>query len=194
MTAMTQPPHGPPPSAWQPPPVPPRRPRPRLVWFVVAGVLIVLAPIVFATALFTVLRPMTQEDAVFRADGAVQVELPPDEERALFTHNSSFADCAVTDDETGEEVPVRPVTGDFTYNEWTAVARFGTGSGRLTFTCTGESPSAEIRIAQLPSTGAFVGGIVVGVVGPILLFLVGVIMLIVVGIRWATGEPRPARS
>ena len=179
---MTQPPYAAPP--------PPRRPRPRIVWFFVGGALIVLAPLVFAGALFTVLRPLTQEDAVFRADGVTQVDLPAGEERALFNNGFSPADCAATDDETGAPIDLRPVTGEFTYNQWTAIARFDTGSGRLSFDCGGESTTSELRIAQLPSTGGFIAGIAVGVVVPILLFLAGVITLIVVGIRYATGAPR----
>src|SRR5688572_3863045 len=127
-----QPPYGSQPPYGGPPPqyaAPPRRKRPRKIWFFIGGALIVLAPIIFVGALFTVLRPLTQEDAVFAAaDTPVQVDLPAGEERALFSDRGVSADCSAVDG-AGEEVQFRPVTGEFTFNEWTAVARFDTGDG-----------------------------------------------------------------
>ena len=191
---MSQPPYGPPPTpGWTPPPPPPRRQRPRVLWFFVAGAMILAAPLIFAGALFTVLRPLTQEDAVFAvAESPVQVDLPAGEERALFSTEGLSADCAVTDG-SGRPVDLRPVTGEFNYNEWTAVWRFDTGDGDLTFDCTGVTGHEEIRIAQLPSTGGFVIGILVGVIGPLLVGGSGLIMLVIVTILWATGAPRQKR-
>lgn len=191
----SQPPHGSqPPYGGQQPPYaapPPRRRRPRKIWFVIGGALIVLAPIVFVGALFTVLRPLTQEDAVFAAsDTPVQVDLPAGEERALFSSSGSGADCTATDG-AGEQLGLRPVTGDFTYNEWTAMARFDTGDGDVTFECSDSRGVGErVRVAQLPSTGGFVAGIVVGVVAPLLLGGIGLLMLIVTAVLYATGAPR----
>lgn len=183
-----QPPYGAPAPQYAAPP--PRRKRPRKIWFVIGGALIVLAPLIFVGALFTVLRPLTQEDAVFSAsDSPVRVELPAGEERALFSSDAVGADCTATDG-SGEEIEFRSVTGDFTYNEWTAVSRFDTGDGDLTFDCTSPFGDSELRIAQLPSTGTFVAGIVIGVVAPLVLGLIGLLMLIVTGVLYATGAPR----
>lgn len=188
-----QPPYGSQPAYGGPPPpyaAPPRRKRPRKIWFIVGGALVVLAPIIFVGALFTVLRPLTQEDAVFAvSDTPVQVDLPAGEERALFSDRGVSADCSAVDG-ADEAVQFRPVTGEFTFNEWTAVARFDTGDGDLTLTCEGLYPDSEVRIAQLPSTGGLVAGIVVGVVAPLVLGLLGVLMLIVTAILYATGAPR----
>ena len=150
-----------------------------------------LAPIVFVGALFTVLRPLTQEDAVFSVnDTPVQVDLPAGEERALFSSTGFGVNCTATDGR-GEQLELRPVTGEFTYNEWTAIARFDTGDGDVTLECGDNMGMGErVRVAQLPSTGGFVGGIVVGVVGPLLLGSVGLVMLIVTGVLYATGAPR----
>ena len=185
----------PPPSPYQgqPPwgsPPPPRRKRPRIIWFFIGGTLLVLAPIVFVGALFTVLRPLSQEDAVFAArDSPVQLDLAAGEERALFTDSGASADCSAVDG-SGEAVAFRPVTGEFTYNEWTAVARFDTGDGQVTITCAELAPGSELRIAQLPSTGSFVAGIVIGIVAPLLLGGIGLLVLIVTGVLYAKGAPR----
>ena len=149
-----------------------------------------LAPIIFVGSLFTVLRPLTQEDAVFAAaETPVQVELPAGEERALFSNTGFSADCTAVDG-SGADVTFRPVTGEFTFNEWSAVSRFDTGDGDLTFTCEGEFQDSEVRIAQLPSTGVFVAGIVIGIVAPLVLGLLGLLMLIVTAVLYGTGAPR----
>ena len=188
-----QPPYGGQPPLGSPPPhaVPsPRRKRPRAVWFFIGGALLVLAPIIFVGALFTVLRPLTQEDAVFAArDSPVRLGLTAGKERALFTDSGVSMDCSAVDG-SGEAVEFRPVTGEFTFNEWTAVSRFETGDGDMTFTCAGLNPDSRLRIAQLPSTGGFVAGIVIGVVAPLVLGGIGLLMLIVTTILYTTGAPR----
>lgn len=171
-----------------PPASPPRRKRPRTIWFFVGGALLVLAPVVFVGALFTVLRPLTQQDAVFSASGSpVQLELPAGQERALFTDSGVSAGCSAVDG-TGSPVELRPVTGDFTYNQWTAVSRFDTGDGEVTFTCA--DAGAQLRIAQLPSTGGFVAGVVIGVVAPLVLGGTGLLVLLITTILYVTGAPR----
>ena len=173
---------------------PPPRKRPRKIWFVVGGALVVLAPLVFVGAMFTVLRPLVQADAVFSVSKTpVQVDLPAGEKRVLFSNHGVSADCAAVDG-SADAVEFRPVTGEFTFNEWTAVSRFTTGDGALTFTCDGLYPDSEVRVAQLPSTAGLVGGIVVGVVGPLLLGGVGLVMLVVTAVLYATGSPREQHS
>jgi hypothetical protein len=149
---------------------------------------------VFLGAIFTVLRPLTQEDAVFRVDETpVQVDLPAGEERAIFYGGPSSAQCNATDG-SGAQIDFRSVTGEFTFNEWTAAARFDTGDGDVTFSCRSEFGSEEVRIAQLPSTTTFVAGLLVGILVPLLFGLVGLIILIVTGIMWATRPPRPQKG
>jgi hypothetical protein len=165
--------------------------RPRARWFVVGGALIVLAIAVFVGALVLVLRPLAQEDAVVVADGRpVTVDVPAGEERALFTRDLEPADCTVTDAD-GAAVRLRSVSGDFTYNEWTARQRFDTGAGDVVLDCTSDVAGAEVRVAQVPSTGAFVGGLVAAILGPIALGLAGFVILVVTGILYAVRPPRP---
>ena len=193
-----QPPYGGQPPYGAPPPyaAPPKKPRPRALWFVVGGVLLVLAPLVFVGALFTVLRPLTQEDAVFRADrtGRSRSISPPNEERALFNdplrtrrlHGHRWVAPAT--------IEFRGISGDFTYQSWTALARFDTGDGDVTFDCSGDGDQSEVRIAQLPSTGTFIAGLLVGLIVPLVLGLIGIVILIVTGVLWATRPPRPKKT
>ena len=194
---MSQPPNQPY-GAHPPPPYaapPPRRPRPRARWFVVGGVLLVLAPVAFVGALLLTLRPLMAEDAVFAADGqSHQVRLPAGEERAIYVDGASAdTTCEVTDG-AGDPVDLRSPGGDFTYNEWEATAVFDTGDGDTTFTCTGSDPTDRVRIASVPSVGGLIGGVVGAVLLPLLLGLAGLITLVVTGVLWATGAPRAPRG
>lgn len=172
-----------------PAPVQKHRPRPR--WFVIGGALLVLAATAFVVGLFTVLRPLTQEDAVISPDdGSVTVDVPAGEERALFTRSGygTSGACLVTD-EDGDRPRLRSISGDFTYNEWTAENRFDTGAGDVVVDCSAAGES--VRVGQVPSTGAFVVGLLVAILGPIVLGLAGLVVLVVTGILYATRPARP---
>ena len=170
----------------------PTKYRPRARWWVIGGVLLVLAPIVFVASLFTVLAPLFREDAVFAADGQPhQVSVTAGEERALFTPQGSAAQCSATDG-SGADVALRCVGGDFTVNEWQAVARFDTGDGELTFTCDGGGMTGEVRIGSLPSGSTFVVGLLVGILVPLALGTAGLVVLVVTGVLYASRPARPA--
>jgi hypothetical protein len=165
--------------------------RPRARWFVVGVVLLVLAGVVFAGGLFLVLRPLTQEDGVVAAgDGPVTVAVPGGEERAIYTRVGEPVDCTVTDAD-GKDRELRAVSGEFTYNEWTAQQRFDTGAGDVSLECTSSVEGAEARVAQVPSTGGFVVGLLVTILGPLTLGLTGLVVLVVTGILYAVRPARP---
>jgi hypothetical protein len=187
---MTQPA---PPSGYPSHPQPTRF-RPRARWWVVGGVLLVLAPIVFVASLFTVLGPLFREDAVFPADGEPhQVSLAAGEERALFTPQGATVRCSSVDS-SGADVELRSVGGDFTVNEWQAVARFDTGDGDVTFTCEGTAMTDQVRVGSLPTGATFVVGLLVGILVPLALGTSGLVVLVVTGVLHATRPPRPASS
>ncbi|MFB9313863.1 hypothetical protein [Nocardioides plantarum] len=177
--------------SYSPPPPADQKYRPRARWFVVGVVLVVLAGVVFVGGLFLVLRPLTQEDGIVAAgDGPVTLDVPAGEERAIFTRDDEPVDCTITDS-AGEARPLRGISGDFTYNEWTAQQRFDTGSGDVVLDCTSTVEGAEARIAQVPSTGGFVVGLLVAILGPLALGFAGVVVLIVTGILYAVRPARP---
>jgi hypothetical protein len=119
------------------------------------------------------------------------VSVTAGEERALFTPQGSSATCSVTDG-SGTDLRLRGVSGEFTVNEWQAVARFDTGDGDLTVTCDGGGMTGEVRIGQLPSGGTFVAGLLVGILVPIVLGGAGLVVLIVTAVLYASRPPRPA--
>ena len=149
--------------------------------------------LVFLGALFAILRPLFHEDAVFPASEPHTVVVPAHTERALFTNGTSGLTCSAVDG-TGAVLPLRLVTGDFTVNEWQAVFRFDSGDGEVTLDCGLTGGSADVRVGELPSTGTFVVGLLVGILGPIVLGLVGGIILVVTFVRYLTRQPRPPAS
>jgi hypothetical protein len=187
---VSQPPGPPQPPPYAGPPPAPRRPRPRKVWFFVGAGLMVLAFGLFVGTLILTFGTFLRADATFAAgETPVEVDLPAGTERALYANTGFSVDCTATDG-TGTEVEFRPVAGEFTFNQWTAVSRFDTGDGHLTFDCVETSPGSQVRIGDLPSAGSFVAGLVVGILVPLVLGLIGLVILIVTSIRWASGAPR----
>lgn len=195
---MSQPPY--PPQPYPPhQPYPPRPPkyRPRARTWVLGVLLLVLAAGSFAAGLYWVLAPLAREDAVFRAsDGPTTVDLPAGESRALYTRSGSLVTCAAMDAD-GQPVELRPVTGDFTYDDWTAQERFDTGAGDVTLDCsaTGSAPFAddtEVRVGDVPSAGRFVAGLALAVGGPIVFGLAGFVVLVVALVLTLTRPRRPA--
>ncbi len=145
----------------------------------------------FVVGLVVILSPLAREDAVVDAGaGPVTVDLPAGEERALFARDGGSVSCTAVDAD-GDRVDLRPVSAEFTYNEWTAVARFDTGAGDVTFDCPAAGDDGEIRVAQAPSTTTFVVGLLVAVVGALGLGFGGLAVLIVTGILYAV---RPASA
>ena len=140
------------------------------------------------------LRPLTQEDAVFGVDETpVTVDLPADEERALFFEDLSDATCNGRRRRPATPIDFRSVTGDFTYNEWTAAARFDTGDGDVTFTLPGRRPGRRARSGSrsCPRPARSSPGCWSALIVPIMLGLIGIVILIVTGVLWATRPARP---
>jgi len=185
----------------QPGPTPystsPRKPRPRVLWFVVGGVLLLLAPVVFGLGMYFALGPLVHTDGVFEADGRPHhLSLPAHERRAIFVEPSTFADCDVTDG-SGDRVSLRHPSGKYTYNDWMADQTFDTRDGDLTFVCFAADPLSgtfddpgSVWIGRIPSAGAMLGGIALAFIGPMLLGLAGLLVLVVTGILFATRPPR----
>ena len=168
---------------------PPQKYRPRARWFVVGGVLVVLAIGLLVASVFAVLRPLAHEDAAFAADQPQTVQLPAHTDRALFTDADTMA-CTATDG-SGADLAMSHVDGDFSYNQWNAVYRFDTGDGEVTVDCSGSDPGSHVRVGQVPSTGMFVGVLAVGVIGSLLLGLACLVVLIVTTVLFVSRPARP---
>ncbi|WP_139981964.1 hypothetical protein [Nocardioides litoris] len=176
------------------PPQPPAgKPRPRARWFGVGVLLLVLAAASLAGGLFLALAPLAQEDAVVTVgQGPVMVEVPPGEERALFTEDGRQVSCTATDAD-GATVELRPVSSTTTVNEWTARERFDTGAGDVVLDCTasGNGTDARVRIGEVPSGDRIAAGLVLAIGGSTVLGLAGLVVLVVTGVLWLTRPARP---
>jgi hypothetical protein len=177
----------------QPTPQPPYEPvkyRPKARWFVIGAALVLAALLLFVGALFAILRPLFHQDAVFAASEPHTVNLPAHSQRALYSDGGQGLTCSAIDG-TGAALPLRLVTGTFTFNEWQAVFRFDTGDGEVTLDCGLSDDSAQVRVGELPSTATFVIGLLIGILGPIALGLAGGLILVITFIRYLTRQPRP---
>ena len=180
-----QPPHQAPPYGAEP-----VKYRPRARWFVIGAGLVLAAVALFVAALVAILGPLFHEDAVFGSGEPHTINVPPHSERALYSDGDTGLTCSAVDG-TGAALPLRLVTGSFRVNQWTAVFRFDTGDGEVTLDCSLTGDSSQVRVGELPSTGTFVVGLVVGILGPILLGLAGGLILVITFVRYLTRQPRP---
>jgi hypothetical protein len=166
-----------------------RKRRPSVAWFVVGGVLMVAAAVVFGVGVVGFARTITHTDAVFRAAGSHAVSLPPGTERAMFVpEGRPIPLCQVTDG-TGTPLHFRRPDQRFTYNTWVAVRAFDTGDGNIVFTCP-PGVGGRIRIAEMPTGGDVARFGVVGVLLPLALGGVGFVMVLVTGILFYTRRPQ----
>ncbi len=190
-----QPPYGAPYGASsQAPPygAPPVKYRPKARWFVLGAALVLAAVLLFAAALFAILGPLFHVDAVFPASEPHTINVPAHSERALYTDGGGGLTCSAVDG-TGAVLPLRLVTGSFTVNEWEAVSRFDTGDGEVTLDCGMTGDSSRVRVGELPSTGTFVVGLLVGILGPVVLGLAGGLILVITFVRYLRRPARPPR-
>jgi hypothetical protein len=164
--------------------------RPKARWFVIGAGLVLAAIGLFAAAMVAILGPLFHEDAVFPASEPHTVNVPAHSQRALYSDGDSGLTCSAVDG-TGAALPLRLVTGHFTVNQWTAVFRFDTGDGEVTLDCGLTGDSSQVRVGELPSTGTFVVGLVVGILGPLVLGLAGGLILVITFIRYLTRQRRP---
>lgn len=184
MTTPPTPPYGAPP--------PKRRRRPSAWWFVVGGGLVVVAIVAFVGLFAWTLTGFLDTDATVDADGRPEtVRLEGDDRRMLWLQDDVAQTCGVADPDTGDEIPTRTVTGDFTRSEgddgWTGALTFGPGSGRVEITCTGGGTAI---VGPAPAIGSFVTGLLATIFVPLLLGGTGLVVLIVTGVLFATGRPR----
>src|SRR3954452_1805902 len=174
--------------------LPPRggKSRPSALWFVLGGVLMVVAGVVFGVAIFHFARTVTHTDAEFAAVGTHPVTLPAHTDRGLFVLDGRpIPRCRVTDT-SGTALNFRRPDERFTYNRWVAVRVFDTGDGNILFTCP-RSLGGRIRIAEVPSGDDIARLGFVGVLLPLGIGGVGFVVVLVTGILWFSRRPgRPA--
>ena len=168
----------------------PAKYRPQARWFVIGGGLVAAAVAIFLAALFAILAPLLHQDAVFPSSEPHTINVPAHSQRALYTDGTSGLTCSAVDG-TGAVIPLRLVTGSFHVNKWEAVFRFDTGNGEVNLDCSLTGDSSRVRVGEIPSTGTFVIGLLVGILGPVALGITGGLILVISFIRYLTRQPRP---
>lgn len=160
------------------------------------GLVIVAIGIAVGTFIW-LLAAFLDFDATIDADGQPHnVTVGTDRDRMLWT-DSAAQTCRLIDLDTGEPIPLRHVSGDFSRSDgngdFEGFLRFDPGSGHLEITCvqTDGSTPGTVRIGPLPRIGSLVVGILVAIFVPAILGLAGLVIIIVNGILWSTRQPRP---
>ena len=178
-------------------PLPPAKPRPKVRWFVIGGLLVALAIACFVVGLFLTLRSAIGADATFRADGQPHtVHVPAGEKRMLFATEGDGVACVITED--GQRVPLGSphlrTHVDANGTDWTGRGTFTSRTGTVQATCATPAVTghqARIRIGA-PLGAGFVIRVVATILVPILLGLAGVVILVVTAVLWATRRPTPS--
>jgi len=181
----------------------PQRPpkyRPSAWWFGL-GIGLVLAAVAIAVGMFIwILAAFLDFDATVDADGQPHnLSVGTDRNRMLWM-DSTAQTCRVIDLDTGEPIPLRPVSGNFSRSDsngdFEGLLQFDPGSGHIEITCveTDQSSPGTVLIGPVPRIGSFVVGILVAIFVPALLGLAGLVVIIVNGVLWSTRQPKPKRA
>jgi hypothetical protein len=171
----------------------PAKRRPSVAWFVLGGLLLLAAALVFAITIARFTSTVIHTDAVFRASGTHAVTLPAGTERGLYVpEGRPIPQCQVTDG-ARSALHFRHPDARFTYDGWLAVRVFDTGDGNITFTCA-PGVSGRMRIAQVPSGDDFARLGFVGVLLPMALGGLGFLVVLVTGVLFYTRRPRTELS
>ncbi len=119
----------------------------------------------------------------FDSPGQAQVDLPPGEERMLWSRPGAEPDCSVADT-SGSALPLDEsvsVSVSINDDEWVGVGTFPTGNGHVIVTCHGTP--GPVRIGQVFGGFSFVAKILAAVFTPIILGFAGAAVLGITGVR-----------
>jgi hypothetical protein len=175
---------------------PPRKPRPRAVWWLLPIGLFLAAIAVGVGGIIAGASSFVGTEASAPMDDAPhELTLDDAEPKTLWVPEGASGSCRVSD-EDGTELTLDPVGGE-------ATRSFGSGSYRAQYTF---DPSASTVVVQCRVSDAFgepevqigpeievgrtVGSVLLGVFGGGLLALLALVAAIVLGIRTAQGAPR----
>jgi hypothetical protein len=167
----------------------PVKKRPSWAWFVLGGLLMLVA---VAIAGFTFGRLgwyIAKDDAVFAARGNHTVTVPPHTQRGIFVvEGAAVPRCQVTDGSGATVQFTRPDTR-FTFDQWEVVGLFDTGDGTLTFHC--HRSGGQLRIGRVPSDHELGHAVVVGFVVPLVMGGLGFVIVLVTLIVWFRRRSQP---
>lgn len=179
-----------------PPPLAPRRPRPRRIWFFVGGGLVLVAVVTFVVLLVLLLSRSTRTDDVATLSPSgqpVSLDVEAGEKRMLFTVEGQPAPGCTMTDADDEQVVLYPLGSSVTVGtdgtEWKGFATFTARTGQVELTCVDAVPGQQVRVGA-PLGAGFVGGILATIFVPLILGGAGVAVLVVTTTFWFTRAPR----
>lgn len=156
-----------------------------------------VAALVAVGAFVWLLVGLLDVDALVDADGRpTAVTVGTDRDRMLWM-DSTTQTCTVVDRETGQEIALRSVDGEFTRSDsngdFEGMLRFSPGSGHLRITCSQTDGSApgSVLVSAYPRLGNAAAGLVLGIAVPGLVAFVGLVIILWTGILWSLRPPRP---
>ena len=177
-------------------PVPRRRERPGVRWFVLGALLLVAGLVLSVSAIVLSVAAFARVEARVPADG-VSRTIPVEQgaEYLLWKRPGESEACTVVDATSRTDVPVRGLgftsyTRDLGSGSWEGSRTFTARSSTIEITCA--PGTSAVEVGEKPRVHTLVGGILLGLVLPILLPVVGFVLLLVVGILYAVRSPRRA--
>lgn len=179
-----QPPYPPP---GQPAAGPARKRRFSAWWFLLPLALVIGAGVLFTVLFVSLIQGVLDSDARFAADGQPhQITVPTDKDRMLLANRDGVSSCTIVDRETGEEIALKNVTGDYEKNDFEGVWVFDPGSGDLEATCSALQAGTSVEVTE----SFQVDRLLWVFLGPSILGGVGVVLFIIQIIIFATRAPR----
>lgn len=175
----------------------PEKKRPRVLWFVVGALLMVLGIAVGVTVIVLGVKKVTVTDAIFSADGSAHaVNAPSGERRMVFTPAGTAVPSCTFVDSSGTTLLTRAIFGQATVTtggtEWRAFASIdSSGDGKVSATCAHPGGAqSQVRMGA-PVTVEGLGGAIIGGVAALLgLGGLGFLVLLVTTILWISRKPR----
>ncbi|GAB3259161.1 hypothetical protein GCM10027425_21300 [Alteromonas gracilis] len=174
--------------------LPPRKPRPRALWWFVGGGLLLLGVISFVALLLLTLGRATTTDVTGQLgpQGEAVLTVPTDERRMLFlAANGAGAPCQlVTRSGRPLELERSGLSATVTVDgvQWYGVGTFTSPESEVLAVCDA-LPGTGYRVGE-PLGSAFVGGILATIFVPMALGGLGLIVLLVTAVLWFTRPPR----
>lgn len=175
---------------------PPRKPRPRALWFALPIALILLGVTMIAAGAIFFGKSLMHTDATIARDGTVhELSLNDTEERLLWAASGEARpDCTVVDSGSEEALPLTAPGGSFTRSrsgpEMRGIAVFKPRSTSLEVSCVADGGS-DVEIGKAPPLGKTFGGFFGGIFGGLAVAGLGGIWLIILLVLFFS---RPKRA
>ena len=170
-------------------PPPASKRRPRVLWLVVAAVLVLLGAGLFVGGFVVLGQAIFHTDAAVARDGQPHELTLDDTDRRILWRETLAppATCTVTDTASGQDLPVTPPTASYTRSlngpQQVGSGTFQPTSTQVTVTC--DAAGGGLEVGRSPGATTF-GWMLAGVLGGVALGGIGLLWLIVLLVLFFT--------